>query len=112
MLRLYLTTGTVLIDHRASLAPAQTVGCLESEDEVRKLLLNALSDRTALDPLRRFWAKWRSKRVDAVSDRMLIDWIARMTVRGPLVAFLISDRRTLLLDDVAEKFKFREPQHS
>ena len=75
MLRLYFPNGSLLIGHRAALTPARGLSCLASEDEVRRLLLVALTNPAALEALRRFWANWHSesKRVNVIDDRKLID---------------------------------------
>src|SRR2546423_13012061 len=105
MLRLNFPTGDLIIDHRAALAPVQALHCLDSEDEVRRLLLIALTTPNALDSLRRFFARWNSEawRVNVIKDRTLIERVARMTVNGPLAAFVVYARPTLNTNDVAVK---------
>jgi hypothetical protein len=105
MLRLYFPNGSLLIGHRAALTPARSLSCLASEDEVRRLLLVALTNPAALEALRRFWANWHSesKRVNVIDDRKLIDRVARMTVNGPLAAFAVYDRHAVHPGDVALK---------
>ena len=105
MLRLYFPNGSLLIGHRAALTPARSLSCLASEDEVRRLLLIALTNPAALEALRRFWANWHSeaKRVNVIDDRKLIDRIARLTVNGPLAAFTVYDRHAVHPGDVAQK---------
>ncbi len=79
--------------------------CLDSEDEVRRLLLLAHTSSTALDRLRRFWAHWHSEsyRVNVINDRQLIDRVARMTVNGPLAAFVVFTKPALNTSHVAAK---------
>lgn len=110
MLRLYFPNGSLLIDHRAALTPARSLSCLASEDEVRRLLVVALTNPTSLDALRRFWANWHSeaKRVNVIDDRKLIDRIARMTVNGPLAAFAVYDRHAVHPGDIAQKLNAQQ----
>ncbi len=105
MLRLHFPTGDLIIDHRAALAPVRRLHCLDSEDEVRRLLLLALTTSTALDRLRCFWAHWHSEsyRVNVINDRKLIDRVARMTVNGPLAAFAVFPKPALNTSHVAAK---------
>src|SRR4051812_10167542 len=105
MLRLHFKTGDLIIDHRSGLAPVRDLECLASEDEVRRLLLFALTNPTALDRLRRFWAHWNSEawRVNVITDRQLIDRVARMTVNGPLAAFVVYDKPALNTSHLAAK---------
>src|SRR5438105_338971 len=105
MLRLYFPNGSLLIGHRAELTPARSLSCLASEDEVRRLLLIALTNPASLEALRRFWANWHSeaKRVNVINDRKLIDRVAPMTVNGPLAAFAVYDRHAVHPGDVALK---------
>jgi hypothetical protein len=112
MLRLYLPTGNLIIDHRAVLAAAPTLSCLDSEDEVRRLLVIALGNPAALDALRRFWANWHSEsnRVSAINDRKLIDRVARMTNGGPLAAFMVYDRHTYHPGGVMQELRAIRPE--
>jgi hypothetical protein len=105
MLRLHFATGDLMIDHRAALAPARSLACLDSEDEIRRLLLLALTNPTALHRLRRFWADWHSEshRVTAIDDRRLIDRVARMAVNGPLAAYVVHNRPSMHPAHVAQK---------
>jgi hypothetical protein len=105
MLRLTFPTGDLIIDHRSALAPVQSLQCLDSEDEVRRLLLIALNNPTALDALRRFFARWNSEawRVNVIKDRTLVERVARMTVNGSLAAFVVYDKRTLRVAHMASK---------
>ena len=105
MLRLTFPAGDLIIDHRSALAPVRSLHCLDSEDEVRRLLLIALNNPTALDSLRRFFAQWNSEawRVNVIKDRTLIERVARMTVNGPLAAFTVYNRPTLNTGHVAAK---------
>jgi hypothetical protein len=109
MLRLYLPTGNLIIDHRAAFIPVPTLTCLESEDDVRRLLVIALGNPTSLHALRRFWANWHSesKRVVQIKDRVLIDRIARMAIDGPLAAFVVYDRDALHSGTVVRKAALR-----
>jgi len=111
MFRLHFPTGDLIIDHRSALAPVRNLHCLDSEDEVRRLLLLALNNPTALDRLRRFWAQWHSEswRVNVIKDRKLIDRVARMTVNGPLAAFVVHDKPALNTTHVAAKLSIGNP---
>jgi len=105
MLRLTFPTGDLIIDHRSALAPVQSLHCLDSEDEVRRLLLMAITTPSALDALRRFFARWNSEawRVTVIKDRTLIERVARMTVNGPLAAFAVYRKPMLNTDEVTSK---------
>ena len=105
MLRLTFPSGDLIIDHRSALAPVHSLHCLDSEDEVRRLLLIALTNPTALDALRRFFARWNSEawRVNVIKDRTLIERVARMAVNGPLAAFAVYAKPMLNTDNVAAK---------
>jgi hypothetical protein len=82
---------TLLIGHRAAFGRGLT--CLESEDEVRRRLLQALADPRAIDSLRAFWARYQfdTRRITHTTDRALIDRVARTTVRGTLAVCLMPD---------------------
>ena len=84
-------TDTLLIGHRAAFGRGLT--CLDSEDEVRRRLIQAMADPRALDSLRAFWARYQfdTRRITHTTDRALIDRVARTTVRGVLAACLLPD---------------------
>lgn len=105
MLRLHFPTGDLIIDHRSALVPVRGLECLDSEDEVRRLLLLALSNPTAIDRLRRFFAQWNSEawRVNVIKDRKLVERVAHMTVNGSLAAFVVYDQPTLNTVHLAAK---------
>jgi hypothetical protein len=94
MLRLHFPNGDLLIAHRAVLTPMRSLKCLDSEDEVRRLLLAALMNSATLERLRQFWMRWEldASRLTRLSDRRLIDRVARMAVQGPLAAFVVHNR--------------------
>src|SRR6202011_993279 len=66
---------------------------LESEDEVRRTLIQAMADARSLDSLRAFWARHQfdTRRMTHTTDRALIDRVAQTTVRGPLAAYVVPD---------------------
>jgi len=92
-LRLWAGADTLLIGHRAAFGHGQGLCRLESEDEVRRRLIQALGDPASLDSLRAFWARYQfdTRRMTLASDRKLVDRVAQATVRGPLAAYVVPD---------------------
>lgn len=92
MLRLRAGTATLLIGPRAAAGVHGGRYCLESEAEIRQRLTTALHDPASREAIRRFWAHWQGDaRVSGIKDHSIIDRIARMGVRGPLIVFLVTD---------------------
>jgi hypothetical protein len=92
-LRLWAGADTLLIDHRAAFGHGRGLCRLESEDEVRRRLIQAMADPRSLDALRAFWARYQfdTRRMTHTTDRVLIDRVAQTTVRGPLAVYLVPD---------------------
>jgi|GEM_PF-6571498 len=92
-LRLWTGADTLLIGHRAAFGYGRGMCRLDSEDEVCRRLIQALADPRALDSLRAFWARYQfdTRRITHTTDRVLIDRVAQMTVRGPLSAYVVPD---------------------
>ena len=92
-LRLRAGADTLLIGHRATFGHGRGLCRLESEDEVRRRLIQAMSDPCSLDALRAFSARYNfdTRRITHTTDRVLIDRVARMTVRGTLAAYVVPD---------------------
>src|SRR5262245_17099616 len=93
MLRVRTGADSLVIGHRASFGHGRGLTRLESEDEVRRRLIDALADPGAIDHVRHFWARlqFATRRITHTSSRMLIERIAHLTVRGPLAAYLLPD---------------------
>jgi hypothetical protein len=92
MLRLRAGTATLLIGPRAAAGVHGGRYCLDSEAEIRQRLTTALHDPASREAMRRFWAHWQGDaRVSGIKDHTIVDRIARMGVRGPLIVFLITD---------------------
>ena len=92
-LRLWTGADTLLIGHRAAFGHGRGLCRLESEDEVRRRLIQATADRCALHSMRTFWARhhFDTRRITRMSDRALIDQVAQTTVRGALSAYVVPD---------------------
>jgi hypothetical protein len=92
-LRLWTGADTLLIGHRAAFGHGRGLCRLESEEEVRRRLIQATADRCALHSMRTFWARhhFDTRCVTRTSDRALIDRVAQTTVRGPLAAYVVPD---------------------
>src|SRR3954471_10516036 len=92
-LRLWAGADTLLIGHRAAFGHGRGLCRLDSEEEVRRRLIQALADARALDSLRAFWARhlFDTRRMTHTTDRALIDRVAQTTVRGPLAAYVVPD---------------------
>ena len=92
-LRLRTSTETVVIGLRAALGAGNTLCRVETEEEMRRWLIEALADSVALDSLRRFWARWHGEpiRVDVTTDRMLIDRVISAALHGPLSFYVVPD---------------------
>ena len=92
-LRLFAGADTLLIGHRAAFGHGRGLCRLDSEDEVRRRLIQATADRCALHSMRTFWARhhFDTRRVTHTSDRALIDRVAQATARGALAAYLVPD---------------------
>jgi hypothetical protein len=80
-----------LIGPRALIGSIQGLPRIESEEEVRQRLTQALADPSAADALRHFWSPWQADcyRITVRSDRNLIDRVALMAVHGPLAAYIV-----------------------
>lgn len=92
-LRLRSTTDAMIIGFRSAFGGGNELCRLDSDDEIRRRLIEAFVDNTALEQLRRFWAIWESDsfRIDAMDDRLLIDRIAIAIQRGQLAMYLVPD---------------------
>lgn len=92
-LRLWAGADTLLIGHRAAFGQGRGLCRLESEDEVRRRLIQAMANPRSLDSLRGFWARYQfdTRRITHTTDRALIDRVAQATVRGPLAAYVVPD---------------------
>src|SRR5262249_46755849 len=92
MLRLRAGTATLIIGPRSSAGHEGLEYCLQSEDDIRLRLLHALNDPAGREAIRRFWGHWQSDiRLPGVKDRSIVERIARLSVRGPLIAILVID---------------------
>jgi hypothetical protein len=93
ILRLRTSTDTLVIAFRASLGVTHDMCRIESDEEIRRCLLEALRDPAAMEQLRRFWAIWNCEaiRIDTVPDRQLIERVASATRGGAMVAYLAPD---------------------
>ncbi|MEN3379233.1 MAG: hypothetical protein V7604_4588 [Hyphomicrobiales bacterium] len=92
-LRLWTGADTLLIGHRAAFGHGRGLCRLDSEDEVRRRLIQAMADPRSLDSLRAFWARYQfdTRRMTHTTDRALIDRVAQTTVRGPLAVYVVPD---------------------
>jgi len=92
-LRLWAGADTLLIGQRAAFGRSRGICRLDSEDEVRRRLIQATVDRCALNSLRAFWARhhFDTRRITHTADRALIDRVAQTTVRGALAAYVVPD---------------------
>ena len=92
MLRLRAGTATLLIGPRSAAGVHGGRYCLDSETDIRQRLTLALQDPASREAMRRFWAHWQSDaRLAGVKDQSIVDRIARLGVRGPLIVFLVVD---------------------
>jgi hypothetical protein len=82
-----------MIGHRGAFGYGKGLSRLESDEEVRRRLIQAMGDRSSLDALRRFWARlhFDPRQLARTTDRMLIDHLAAMTRHGPLAVYLVPD---------------------
>lgn len=92
-LRLRTGADTLVIGHRSAFGYGRGLSRLESEDEVRRRLIQAMADGNALQSLRLFWGRlhFDTRNITHTEDRILIDQIVAMTMRGPLAAYLVPD---------------------
>jgi hypothetical protein len=92
-LRIHAGADTLLIGHRAAFGHGDGAIELTSDEDVRCRLIQAMSDRSALDSLRRFWARLQfdTRQITHTSDRALIDRVVAMTRHGPLAVYLVPD---------------------
>lgn len=92
-LRLSVGADTLVIGLRASFGQGRGLCRLESEDDVRQRLTQAMSNPGALEALRAFWARlhFDTRQMTHTTNRELIDGVALATVRGPLSAYLVPD---------------------
>lgn len=106
MLRLRAGTATLLIGPRATAGVHGGRYCLDSETDIRQRLTLSLQDPASREAMRRFWAHWQSDiRLAGVKDQSIIDRIARMSVRGPLIVFLVTDTSVHRRDSSAARAK-------
>jgi hypothetical protein len=106
MLRLRAGTATLLIGPRASAGVHGSRYCLDSETDIRQRLTLALQDPASREAIRRFWAHWQSDaRLAGVKDQSIVDRIARMSVKGPLIVFLVVDTSVHRRDSSASRSK-------
>lgn len=93
ILRLRTSTDTLVIAFRSALGVTHEMCRVESDEDMRRCLLEALRDPAAMEQLRRFWAVWHCEpvRIDTVSDRDLVERVAHATRRGAMVAYLVPD---------------------
>jgi hypothetical protein len=91
-LRIRAGADTLVIGHRGAFGRGDGVSQIESDEDVRRRLIQAMGDRSSLDSLRRFWARlnFDTRQLTHMSDRALIDRVAAM-IRGPLAAYLVPD---------------------
>ena len=92
-LRIRAGADTLVIGHRGAFGRGDGATELDSDEEVRRRLIQAMSDQSALESLRRFWARLQfdTRQITHTSDRALIDRVAAMTRHGPLAAYLVPD---------------------
>lgn len=92
-LRVRAGADTLVIGHRAAFGRGDGVSELESDEAVRRFLIQAMSDGTSLDSLRRFWGRLQfdTRQISHMADRALIDRVVGMIRRGPLAAYLVPD---------------------
>jgi hypothetical protein len=106
MLRLRAGTATLLIGPRASAGVHGGLHCLDSETDIRQRLTLALQDPASREAIRRFWGHWQSDaRLAGVKDHSIVERIARMSVRGPLIVFLVVDTSVHRRDTSASRSK-------
>jgi hypothetical protein len=93
-LTLRTSTETVVIGMRSALGAGNQLCRLNSEEEVRRRLIQAFSsDPASLESLRRFWSIWQSDtmRMDVIPDRMLIERVITATQFGALSVYVMPD---------------------
>jgi hypothetical protein len=92
-LRIRAGADTLVIGHRAAFGHGNSATELDSDEDVRRRLIQAMTDRPSLDSLRRFWARLQfdTQQITHMSDRALIDRVVAMTRHGPLAAYLVPD---------------------
>jgi Tuberculosis necrotizing toxin len=106
MLRLRAGTATLLIGPRASAGVHGSLYCLDSETDIRQRLTLSLQDPASREAIRRFWAHWQSDaRLAGVKDQSIVDRIAHMGVRGPLIVLLVTDTSVNRRDSSASRSK-------
>lgn len=106
MLRLRAGTATLLIGPRSAAGVHGGLYCLDSETDIRQRLTLALQDPASREAIRRFWAHWQSDlRLAGVKDQSIVDRIARMGVRGPLIVLLAMDTSVHRRDTSASRSK-------
>lgn len=92
-LRLRAGADTLVIGHRGAFGVGSSLCRLESDEEVRRRLIQAMADRSSLESLRQFWARLQfgTRQLTHTSDRQLVDDVADMSMRGPLAAYVVPD---------------------
>ena len=92
-LRLSVGADTLVLGLRVAFGHGRGLCRLESEDDVRQRLMQAMSNPGGLEALRSFWARlhFDTRQVTHMKNRELIESVAHATVRGPLAAYLVPD---------------------
>jgi hypothetical protein len=104
MLRLRAGTSTLLIGPRSSAGGHGGRYCLDSEADIRQRLTQSLQDPASREAIRRFWGHWQSDlRLAGVKDQSIVNRIAHMGVRGPLIVFLTPDTSVQRRDDAGSR---------
>ena len=104
MLRLRAGTSTLLIGPRSSAGEHGGRYCLDSEADIRQRLTQSLQDPASCEAIRRFWGHWQSDhRLAGVKDQSIVDRIAHLGVRGPLIVFLMPDTSVQRRDDAGSR---------
>jgi hypothetical protein len=106
MLRLRAGTATLLIGPRSAAGEHGSRYALDSETDIHQRLTLSLQDPASREAIRRFWAPWQSDaRLTRVKDHSIVERIARMSVRGPLIVFLVVDTSVNRRDTSASRAK-------
>jgi hypothetical protein len=92
-LRVRAGPDTLVIGHRAAFGRGDALSEVQSDEDVRRRLIQAMGDRASLDSLRHFWARLQfdTRQLTHMSDRALIDRVVAMTRQGPLAVYLVPD---------------------
>jgi hypothetical protein len=104
ILRLRAGTVTLLIGPRASAGNFGGRLGLDSEAEIQRRLIQALQEPESSAALRRFWAHWQGDaHLSRITDRSIIDRVARMAVRGPLIVLVVTDTSVHRRDNAGDR---------